>query len=222
MLGPPPLRGEMVRAAELTGQLAVLLSANRDGLRVETLAPGGTPLEKARLELEGRRPDGSTFSLFPRSCSPGCATMRLDWFAGRTEFSIRAAAPGWRGGTRRVAIDWPPGPDATSLLDQVVAAMRAQPRVELSERVTSGPPGGAVTNAALFTGDQFLTQELYAGGGATDVRALPPVDGLAGLSFYIPGSTNWIELRYDSALRLRRELIVNPSHRITRTLEYPA
>lgn len=222
LLGPPPLQGDVQRAADLAGQLPVFAATTADALRIETLTPGGERLRAERVNIDGVRPDGSTFSLFPRSCGRGCLTVRTEWPEGATRLEARVSARGWRGGTAALTIFWPPGPDATATLEQLVASMRAQPAVEIREQVSSGPRGGVVPNSATLPGAEFIAQELYAAGGATDVRALPTEDGLAGLSLWIPGSATWVRLWFDDQLRLRRELIVNPGHRIERTLAYPS
>ena len=222
LLGPPPIAGPASRAADLAGHLALFAAATDDGLRVELIAPGGQPPASSRITIEGTRPDGSTLSLFPRPCGPGCFTMKTRWGAGVTRLQVTAAARRWAGGTAVLGISWPPSPDATAELAQTVAAMRAQPAVDISEHVDSGPGSSdPSTGAVTLTGDGFMDGELYADGGATDVLVLPPANGLERLTLSIPGSQMWQQLSIDAQHRIRHQIIINPGHRIERDFEYP-
>lgn len=69
-------------------------------------------------------------------------------------------------------------------------------------------------------GPQFVEQEVYAAGGASDVRPVPAAAGARALTLYIPGSAMWYRLWIDAEHRLWRELIVNPGHRIERSFAY--
>ena len=222
ILGPPPLTGTVERSAELAGQLAVYLAATDRIVRLEVLAPGGEKPNGTRIAVEGTRPDGTSVALFPRRCGPACASMNTTWTPGITTLTATVAASGWTGGKARLTVAWPPAPDATSALTRVIAAMRAQPRVEIHEQVTSDSRREPIPNAAELTGAEFMAQELYANGGATDVRALPSDHGLQNLTFTLPASDLWLRLWYDDAGLIRRELIVDPGHRIARTFEYPS
>lgn len=63
--------------------------------------------------------------------------------------------------------------------------------------------------------------ELYANGGATDVRSLPADTGFGALTLSIPGSQMWQRLTFDKHGRLHDQLIINPGHRIERSFTYP-
>jgi hypothetical protein len=97
--------------------------------------------------------------------------------------------------------------------------MLAQPEFTLVERVSSGP-GMSAENTFLITGDTFMELELYAAGGATDIRLVPGRDNERTLVFYLPGSSLWYSFELDAADRIQREVIVSPGHVIERTFSY--
>ena len=207
--------------ADLVGHLALFMTATSNGLRVELIAPIGQPADGSRVDLEGTRPDRSTFSLFPRPCGPGCFTVTTRWKPGTTALAVQATAPHLAGGTRTVAIVWPPGPDATDELARVVTAMRALSAVDIAEHVDSGPGSSDLsTGSVTLTGSRFMNQEPYGHGNATDVRRLPPAGGFERLTLSIPGSRMWQELVFDAEHRLRHQVIIDPGHRITRNFGY--
>lgn len=227
VLGPPPLTGPVVRSAALAGQLAVHLAAAEGQVQIRVLAPGGEPAAEAQAAVELHKTRGTTAyprgkSLYPRSCGAGCFTMGLGWEAGVTQLTVAVSGSSSPGGTATMTVRWPPGPDASGVLERVVRAMRAQPTVRLREQVTSGPGATGRPAVATFSGRRFMALELYAAGGAGDVRLSPAAGGSRELSFYLPGSDIWYRLWVDAKDRLRREVIVNPGHRIDRTFAYPA
>ncbi len=222
LLGPPPLEGPVVRMAGLAGSpLAVHLAAARGRLRVEVVEPSRRPATDARIELEGRSPGGREVGIEPRVCGPGCATTRFDWQTGTTGVAVRVASNEWGEGTAHFSVPWPPRPERPGLLRRVVEAMRAQPRVVMVERVSSGP-GASARNTAELTGERFVAQEVYASGGATDVRLVPSSPRVRRLTLFLPGSWIWVLLEIGPDHRLARETIVSPGHQIERSFSYPS
>jgi copper transport protein len=220
VLGPPPLRGAVVRAADRPADIAVFVATDGRELRVELFAPDDQ-LRDATVTVEGRRADDGTFTLHPRPCGPTCFTMQMHWPTGTTTLEVDVHAPGWKGGRSEVELSWPPGGDATDELELIVGTMRVERELIVNEDETVGglppEPGGGYQ----LTGEQFIDQELYAAGGVTDVHAVPAPDGLRALVLFVPGSQMWQRLVYDDAGRLRRQSIVNRLHRIERSFEYP-
>lgn len=99
--------------------------------------------------------------------------------------------------------------------------MGAQGRIQMTERVSSGL-GGTSESTVVLTGKQFASEELYAAGGATDVRTLPSAPGTRTIVGYLPGSAIWFRLVIDVEDGwLRHETIVSPGHQIERTFRYP-
>lgn len=126
----------------------------------------------------------------------------------------------WSPGRIRFAVPWPPMPERPRLLARILRAMGAQGRIQMTERVSSGL-GGTSESTVVLTGKQFVSEELYAAGGATDVRTLPSAPGTRTIVGYLPGSAIWFRLVIDAEDRLRHETIVSPGHQIERTFGYP-
>lgn len=221
VLGPAPLTGEVQRSAALAGQLAIYLGATKDILRIEILAPGGNAPENARVSIEGTRPDGHTFELFPRRCGTACVTTNTRWAAGTTQLAVAVSAPGWTGGNAHLAVTSRTGPDASADLERIIATMRALPHVTVHERVSSNTRGRSLPGGGDFTGPAFIANEPYVR-GATDVHALPDRDGLHRLALFLTASQLWAEFTYDDSGRLTGQLVIDPGHEIRRTFEYPA
>jgi len=97
--------------------------------------------------------------------------------------------------------------------------MRKLPSLSLTEQVSSGPGARAAPAAYTLSGKQFMQSEVF-GGGAVDVRSLGRRDGLNEFAFAFPGSNIRYRIWTDRRYRLRRELIVDPGHRIYRTFRY--
>lgn len=146
--------------------------------------------------------------------------MRFDWVAGLTELTVRVSGGEWVGGTARVELPWPPGAEASEVLANVIATVREQPEILFSEQVSSGPGAEPPPRQFRLSGVRFLGTELYAAGGSRDIRLLPRRGPYTELSLYLPGSAMWYRLSIDDQHRIRRELIVNPGHRIERSFEY--
>ena len=221
LLGPVPLTGPVLRLADLPGQLALFLAAAEGQLQLRVIVPGGKGAEGAELEISGRRPDGLTFDLYPRSCGPGCFSMDMTWPDGVTSFEVSVSHDEWLGGAVEFDVPWPPGEEASERLEAVIEAMGEIRAFTMTERVSSGPEATFSTGAFGMTNPFFITEEVYANGGATDVRLLPGSEpGITEIVLFLPGSFMWYKLSVDDRNRLVRELIVNPGHRIERTFSY--
>src|SRR5439155_11857705 len=89
----------------------------------------------------------------------------------------------------------------------------------LREAITSGPSSATAPTAYTMSGRQFMQTEVFGGGGV-DVLRLSRRGGLTEVAFAIPASNIWYRIWIDRRYRLRRELIVDPGHRIVRTFSY--
>jgi len=220
VLGAPPLREPVVRLAGLAGSpLAVHVAAVAGRLEVRVVDTLGESAGDVRVEIEGRTPAGTELTVSPRTCGLGCVTTAFRWQAGSTELAVSVSSGEWGRGTARFSVPWPPGSRASRLLDRVVRAMQEQPEVEMTERVSSGL-GAASEYTATLTGRQFVAQELYAAGGATDVRKIASSRRTRTIVAYLPGSWIWYRLEIDETGRLLRETVVSPGHLIERTFGY--
>lgn len=221
LLGPPPLDGPVLRAADLAGSMAVHLAAAPGRVELRALGFSGEGIDGAELRVEGEREDGVGLDLQPRDCGPGCWTTALTWRPGTTVLRAQVSAPDWHRGSAKFEVSWPPEPEAPERLEAVIEAMRTEPRVVMIERVTSGPGMSGDAHTFRDSGEEFLARELYATGGATDVHPVPPRVGAAALTLYLPGSSIWFRLELDERDRIVAETIVSPGHLIERTFSYP-
>ena len=219
VLGPPPLREPVVRQATVSGLVTIYLAAGDDQLQVQVLAPSGDPVAGASYDLSGRRPDGAEFDVQPRSCGDGCVTSAFPWQAGTTALAVGVTTKTWGSGTAHFTVSWPPGPEASAVLTQMIQTMRALPSVQVTERVSPAMPGTGAHTLAL-TGADFMKDEVYAAGGASDIRLVPRPTGERALTLYISGSAMWYQFEIDAQNRLRQETIVTPGHLIERTFQY--
>lgn len=219
LLGPPPLTNA-TWGADLAGNNLVLVAAVDRQLQVRILQPGGQPPAKARSTIAGRQPDGGDIDIFARSCGPGCEVVGHDWQDGTTELEITVPEGEYAGGTAVVAIDWPPGPDASPLLTAAVAATKSAPRLTLSESVTSDPSIRADPATTEISGTDFISQEPFANGG-DDVHQLADENGLNRITFTVPASNIWVKMWIDpQSKRIVKETIIDPGHRIEHILTY--
>jgi len=218
-LGPPPVAEPALRLADLAGQLLVGLTAGPGKLQFMVVPPSEQPPAKLMLSAAARRPDGRSLDLYPRPCGSGCFSLRFALNRGVTVVIAKASSNQWRGGEVRFAIPWPLAPARPQLLRRVAATMRALRSLTLTEAVSSGPGSSTPPTAYTVSGRQFMQTELFGGGGV-DVRPLAQRGGLTELTFALPGSNVWYRIWIDRAHRLRRELIIDPGHRIVRTFNY--
>ncbi|MGH9053146.1 MAG: copper resistance protein CopC [Acidimicrobiia bacterium] len=217
LLGPSPIEGPASRAAGLAGTMTIGVAAGEGKLHVEAFSPSGG-IEGTEVTLSARFPDGTVADLHPRPCGAGCFAQHLEPPEGVTRLSITAAAPGWEGGILEVALPWPPPREASALLEEMLVTMRRVESLELVEVVKSGPEAVGRATAQL-SGPRFLEEEVYVGGGASDVRFLPGEE--RAFRLYLPGSRMWYVFWVDEQSRIERERIVSPGHEIERVFTYP-
>jgi copper transport protein len=219
LLGPAPIAGPVVRDAGLAGMLTVAVAAGDGQLQVEVLVPGGADAS-TRAQLEAQFPDGRGATLYARPCGPGCLVQSLNLPVGTTHLSVEASAPGWTGGMFTSDLSWPPPPDDPGLLDTLVSRLRATPRLQMTEQVSSGPQAVAAPSESDLAGAEFLTGEPYAAGNASDVQ--PLAAGGPGFRLYVAGERIWATIWLDPQGRMARERVIDPGHDIERTFRYPA
>ncbi len=114
---------------------------------------------------------------------------------------------------------WPLTP-APELLAQVQKAMGAQSALRTRETVTSGfgtPPAHTFTR----TGQEYLHNQPWAAGGATDAVVTPDPGGRT-LRFALPARGYHFAFRLDENSRVISEHIVTGNHQLERTHSYPA
>lgn len=214
LLGPPPLAGPVVRDAGLAGILTVAVAVGDGRLQVEVLVPGGDSAQaRAEVTADGAGPAPGPFV----SCGDGCLSASWKPGPGEATVQVAASAPGWRGGSFATTIRWPPLPEDPEGLARVLATMRAEPVVEVTERTSSGPDSVVTPLTYRGSGAELVDEAPYASGGADGVRASPSGDELR---LYLPGDRLWVTMWLDDAGRMARERIVNVGHQIDREYRY--
>lgn len=221
-LGPPPLKGPAIRLAEFTGQIAVGLAATERQLRFAVVVPGAEEGDGVRLTAEAKPPGRPSATLYPRSCGTGCFTIRYRMPPGQTTVTAEVEAPGFEGGKARFVVPWPPQRERPELLRRVARTMWAVPELEMTELVISGSTSARTPGRYRLPGRELLRKAEMYRGGAVDVRVIGRDGRLTQVAFALPASSIWYRMWIDEADRVRREVIVNRGHRITRTFEYPA
>jgi copper transport protein len=216
LLGPPPLEGEVVRDAGLSGQLNVAVASNGRRLDVDVFGPSG-PLSGTEVGVTLERPDGTSVDLDPRPCGVGCYTQALDLAAGSTTIRVAASAPDWTGGYYVAELTWPAGQLVPERLTEVVETMRQVPELTVIETTTSGPGSTATPMRVMLDGERFVASEPYAGANVDDVRVGD--DGT--LTVWLPGEQIFVTLTLDDAGRITEERFVSRGHEILRRFEYP-
>ena len=91
----------------------------------------------------------------------------------------------------------------------------------MTERATSGV-GTPQSQTFPPTAEALFVTDLYAGGGADDVREVgTDPQGFTVLSLFVPGASIWYQLHLDSQDRIRRERLVSPAFSADREFQYP-
>ena len=214
-----PLPDPTTLTSGLAGSHQVLVAAALDRLQITVTPPGGQPTRQQTSTFSGVEPDGTPFDLQPRPCGPGCFDIAHHWTDGTTRFTVTVTNPDADGGTAQLAVVWPPGPDATTILVQAIAATRAAGDITVTETVSSGPAATFGPDDLMTTGDDYISASPFSN-GADDVYGLPAQDGLTVIAFIVSGTGTWHQLSIDDQHRVRTEILVDPGHRIDRTITY--
>ena len=219
-LAAAPLPDPTTFTADLAGSHQVLVAAAAARLHITVLPPGGQPSPQQTSTFFGTEPDGTTFDLEPRPCGPGCFDIAHQWSNGITHLTVTVTNPDADGGDAQLDIVWPPGPDATDLLSQGVAATRTAGAVTVTETISSGPDATFGPGDLTTTGTDYISSSPFSN-GADDIHQLPADDGMTVIAFIVTGTGTWHQLWIDNLHRIRRETLVDPGHRIDRTITYP-
>jgi len=227
----PPASGPVValggRAGQIgiyatasAGQLVLWLSPPQYGNEASASAGSeGSGQATASITLTG--PHGQPQVLPVRGCGSGCVVAPARWADGQNLLTLRVSAPGATGGTVSMGVPWPPKPGG-GMLRRVTAALRAIPRLTLTERVTSDTVLGlGSAHQYTITGRFFLSAEPYKTGIAPVAVQAPAGGGNSRLLLGYPAEDVWAALTVTPAGRLLAETLVDPDHLITRGFAYP-
>jgi copper transport protein len=212
---PPPPTGPVVRLATLDGEVTVAVTASdgRLDLRTSVPAPSGNAADM-RTEVSARvgaRP------VALRRCGPSCFVGPVQWARGTNSLTVTASSRTWAGGTAALRVPWPPVDDSRALA-QVLAAMRAVPKVIVHESVTSNTSGPApIVDTHALTGPDFVSVEPYSSAGTLPVTVI----GSTELAFAMLDQGYYFRLDVGRDHRITGEVITTPEHLYTRTFDYP-
>ncbi len=210
--------GPTVRVAERVRQVSVTVAASQGQVEIRAYAPNdGTPAG-IRLDGELARPAGAGRALDLSSCGPSCWTGPVDWSPGTNVLALRVEADRFDGGSVSISVPWP-AVLAPDLLRRVQDAMGARTAIDTVETVTSGF-GTVLPYSSRRTGQEFLTGQPWAEGGATDAT-VNEQDGARILLFALPALGYHFALQLDAQNRIISERIVTPNHFLTRAYRYP-
>lgn len=210
--------GPTIRVAERARQVTVSLVASQGRVEIRAQAPDdGAPVQ-IRLDGGLATPSGSARALELDSCGPACWTGPVEWTPGTNVVSLEVAADRYDAGSVSIGVPWPAVP-APGLLRRVQKAMGARTAIDTVETVTSGF-GTVLPHRSRRTGQEFLTGQPWAEGGAADATVVEQEGGRT-LLFALPALGYHFALRLDQADRIVSERIVTPNQLLTREYRYP-
>lgn len=210
--------GPTVRVAERVRQVTVSVVASLGRVEIRADAPDDGAAPQVRLDGDLAGPAGGGRALTLASCGPTCWTGPVDWQTGTNVLSLEVVAQRFEAGSVTIAVPWPAVP-APDLLRRVQEAMGARTAIDVVETGTSGfgtdPPF-----EARLTGQEFLADEPWGEGGATDAT-VAQLEGARTLLFALPALGYHFALRLDAQDRIVSERIVTPNHLLVRQYGYP-
>lgn len=210
--------GPTVRVAERVLQVSVSVVASKGRVEIRADAPNDGTAVSIRLDGEVAGPSGGARALDLDNCGPTCWTGPVAWSPGTNVLALRVAADRYDAGRVSIPVPWPAVP-APGLLRRVQDAMGARTTIDIVETVTSGF-GTVLPNRFRLTGQEFLADQSWAEGGATDATVAEQ-DGGRTLLFALPALGYHFALRLDGQDRIVSERIVTPNHLLTREYSYP-
>lgn len=226
---PPAADGVEVPAGTLAGQIGVNLTASQDQVVVRLATPRWgnyydvDPDQQQAFELSGAlSPAGhaATNDLAFRVCGRGCFVADATLQDGDNVVTLRAGAPGWRGGDVAAILPWPVTP-AADLLADTVATMEQVDDLTIYEVVTSDGAADLPPATALpISGPAFLGTEPY-GAGVAPVAVRSDRDGAVRLHLAFPAEGRTAELLLDAEGRITEETLTDPKHVVLRRFIYP-
>jgi copper transport protein len=224
---PPPPTGVVEPLGTLAGQIGVAVQASHDQLVVRLSAPqtgdqyAPAAAQTFRLTARLLPAGGTAHAVALRGCGEGCYTAALGWGSGDNLLTLRAAAPGWAGGTVSLLIPWPVQPGAERL-QRAVAALRTAGPITVYEQVTSNTVTPLPDLTVLhLSGAALLAGEPYATGVAAQAVTLRTTTQQTRLALGFPAARQWVQLVLDSHGRITEEQLSDDRHLIRRRFVYP-
>lgn len=225
---PPPPRGVAVPAGGLAGQIGVNLVASEGQVVVRLATPTARnefePAEAPEYTLSGQAQgaDGAREPLDFRSCGEACFVAPASLSDGDNVLTLRAGAPGWRGGRFAALIPWPAKP-AGDLVERTTRVMSSLDTITVYEAVTSdGEAGLPRAEAISIDAQEFLDGEPYNSGVAPVAAQVTTESGATKLLMGFPAAGTYVEVTLDGLGRITQETLAAPSHLMHRRFDYPA
>ena len=213
-----------MRLATLDGELTVGVTASDGQVELRTSVPDPSG-DGARRTAELSATLGGPTSARPvilRRCGPGCFVGPVQWTRGANTLRVAASAKPWTGGTALFRVPWPPVADSR-LLAQVIAAMRAVPKVVVHEAVTSDTAGPSpIVNTNTLTGPDFVSVEPYGKDGTLQVVVVGRDAGMTEIALRPARPGLYLSSSRSADHGVAGEVISTPQHLYTRTFDYPA
>jgi copper transport protein len=209
--------GPTARVAERVGQVSVsvVASVGRVDIRADAPDDGTSVAVSLTGQVAG---SGGARDLDLTSCGRSCWTGPVDWERGSNVLTLDVTVERYEAGRAAIRVPWPAVP-APGLLARVQEAMGARTAIDTVETVTSGF-GVVLPHRSRRTGQEFLSGQPWAEGGATDAVVVEEA-GRRTLLFALPALGYHFSMRLDEADRIVSERIVTPNHLLTRDYRYP-
>ena len=123
--------------------------------------------------------------------------------------------------TRTIGQQWrTSGQDASDLLAQAIATTATATTIIVTENVSSGPSATTGPGDLTVGGAAYIEASPFKA-GADDVHQQLDDGPFRVITFAVTGTGTWHKLWIDGTNRIRRETLIDPGHRIDRTITYP-
>lgn len=220
---PPPIDGPAVYLGTLAGQVSTGLIASQGQIQLRLHVPESTTTDAQSYHVSARAQfaDRKVLPLTLKPCGNGCFTAPIAWTRGKNTITLSIHATGWEGGNLTFVVPWPPL-DGHRVFQRMLVALAKQPKVLLTENVTSNTGRREGMSSQLrLSGSELLKEQPYRSGIVSNVVILDRTGGRTELGFALTAEGIFVRMTLDPEGRIRSETISTPNHLLTRTYTYP-
>jgi len=200
------------------------LIASEGQLQLRLHVPESTTAGEQFYRVSGRAQfaDRKVLPLTLKPCGTGCFSAPIAWTRGKSTINLSVHATGWDGGNLTFIVPWPPL-DGHRAFQRMLDAMAKQPKVLLTERVTSNThrPEG-MSSQLRMSGNELLKAQPYRSGIVSGVVILDRTGGRTELGFALTAEGIFVRMTIDPEGRIGSETISTPNHLLNRTYTYLA
>ena len=221
---PRPIDGPAVYLGALAGQVSTGLIASEGQLQLRLHVPESTTANVQSYRVRGRAQfaDGEELPLTLKPCGTGCFAAPIAWTRGKSTINLSVHATGWAGGNLKFVVPWPPR-DGHRAFQRMLVAMAKQPKVLLTENVTSNTRRREGMSSQLrLSGSELLKEQPYRSGIVDGLVVLNRTRDRTELGFALTAEAIYVRMTIDPEGRIRTEKISAPNHLVSRTYTYPA